>query len=167
MKNKIFPRNRRTRDFACITRALIPRNRSGWIEIVEAFTAILLVAGVLLILLNKGYLENTDASEKIYKAQLSILREIQTNTSLRADTLNASAPLPIEWNSLSFPASVKAKIIERTPNYLNCTGKICYMNQTCSLGQGMNKDIYSQSVTITSTLGALDFRKLNLFCWTR
>jgi hypothetical protein len=134
---------------------------------VEAFVAIMLVAGVLLILLSRGSIEKADISDKVYKAQLSILREIQTNTSLRADIVNAPEPLPIEWNSLSFPASVKAKILERTPNYLNCTGKICYMNQTCSLGQGMNKDIYSQSVTITSTLEAIDFRKLNLFCWTR
>jgi hypothetical protein len=143
------------------------KNKKGWIEIVEAFTAILLVAGVLLILLNKGYLKDTDMSDQVYEVQISILREIQTNTSLRADILNAPTPLPVEWNSAGFPASVKAKIIDRTPNYLNCTGKICYMNQSCSLGEKKDKDVYSQAVTITSVLGEMDYRKLNLFCWAR
>jgi hypothetical protein len=144
-------------------------DKKGWIEIVEAFVAVLLITGVILILLNKGYIGRTDISEKVYEAQLAILREIETNDTLRADILNAPEPLPVAWEDSGFPANVKNKITERTPNYLSCTGKICDMTQMCTLGEeeSQGKDIYSQAVTITSTLETLGYRKLNLFCWTK
>jgi hypothetical protein len=146
------------------------KNKRGWIEIVEAFVAVLLVVGVVLIVLNKGYLQKTDISERVYEAELSILREIQTNTSLRTKILDAPEPLPIAWEDARFPVEVKDKIIQRTPNYLDCIGRICNMTQTCNLEdtkEAKEKDIYSQSVTITSTLQTLSYRKLNLFCWIK
>jgi len=142
-------------------------NKSGWIEIVEAFVAVLLIVGVVLIILNKGYLEGTDISERVYEAQLSILREIQTNDTLRVKILSAAEPMPVPWEDSRFPVEVKSKIIVRTPNYLSCVGRICNMTQTCSISESQVKDIYSQSVTISSTLQTVSYRKLNLFCWTK
>jgi hypothetical protein len=165
-------KNKQTHDPARSPLTLLPRNRSGWIEIVEAFFAILLVASVILLLLNKGYFKGSDISDEVYNIQVSVLREIQTNETLRTDIVNAvsgipGADLPVEWNNSNFPTSVKDKIYQRVPNSLNCTGKICNMTATCTLGEVKEKDIYSQSVTITSTLYNITFRKLNLFCWAR
>lgn len=143
------------------------KNKNGWIEIVEAFVAVLLIAGVVLIVLNRGYLQKTDISDQIYDSQLSILREIETNDTMRTEVLSAPAPLPIEWEDPRFPADVKSRIIVRTPNYLMCSGKICDMNVTCSLSGNKEKDIYSQSVAISSTLQDLGYRQLNLFCWMK
>ncbi len=145
----------------------LTKNRRGWIQIVEAFVAVLLVVGVVLIVLNKGYLERTDISERVYEAELSILREVQTNDSLRTKILSAAEPMPVPWEDARFPAEVKDKIIARTPNYLDCIGRICNMTQICVISEEKGKDIYSQSVTITSTLQTLSYRKLNLFCWTK
>ncbi len=95
------------------------KNNRGWIEIVEAFVAILLVAGVLLILANKGYLGKTDISEQVYTAQLSMLREIETNDAFRAEILAIS-------NLPSYvPTDVQQLINTRTPNYLTCIGQVC------------------------------------------
>jgi hypothetical protein len=144
------------------------KNKRAWIEIVEAFVSVLLIVGVVLILLNKGYLERTDISERVYEAQLSILREIQTNETLRTQISSAPLPLPIIWTDTRFPNDLKNKITERTPNYLDCVGKICNMSLICTLDEEQNKDIYSQSVAISSTLGGGEiYRKLNLFCWTK
>jgi len=145
----------------------LARNRRGWIEIIEAFVAVLLVAGVILIVLNKGYFQKTDISNRVYETELSILREIQTNDTLRSKILNAAEPLPIEWADVRFPIEVKDKITARTPDYLNCIGKICNMTQICIISESPQKDVYSQSVTITSTLQTISYRKLNLFCWTK
>lgn len=142
-------------------------NKGGWIQIVEAFVAVLLIVGVVLILLNKGYLEKADISERVYEAELSILREIQTNDTLRVKILSAPEPMPVPWEDARFPVEVKNKIIMRTPNYLDCVGKICDMAQICTIDESKEKDIYSQAVTITSTLQTLGYRKLNLFCWTK
>ncbi len=143
-------------------------NKNGWIEIVEAFVSVLLIIGVVLIVLNKGYIAKTDISERVYEAQISILREIQTNDTMRTDISSVPEPLPIPWESSAFPASVKNTIIERTPNYLECVGKICNISETCSLEETKEKDIYSQSVIISTTLKEGEvYRKLNLFCWTK
>jgi hypothetical protein len=144
----------------------VMRSKSGWIEIVEAFVAVLLIVGVLLIVLNKGYLEKRDISEMIYETQLSILREIQTNDTLRTKILDIPEPMPVAWEDERFPVELKDKIIKRTPNYLECIGKICDMTQSCTI-ESKEKEIYSQSVAITSTLQTLSYRKLNLFCWMK
>ena len=63
------------------------RNKRGWIRIVEAFIAVLLVAGILLFVINKGYIGRRDISQQVYDAQLAVLREIQLNDTLRTQIL--------------------------------------------------------------------------------
>ena len=140
-------------------------NKRGWIEIVEAFVAILLVVGVVLVVVN-NQTSNTDISDQVYKVQVSILREIELNDTMRADILNAG-DVPINWDDSNFPSSVKNTIIERTPGYLNCTAKICDIADACSMQINTNKNVYSQPVTISSTLQGVGYRKLNLFCITK
>ena len=53
--------------------------KHAWIRIVEAAVAILLIAGVVLIVLGQGNLKKQDPSEEIYKAETAILRDIQKN----------------------------------------------------------------------------------------
>jgi hypothetical protein len=150
-----------------VMRIKLMKNKSGWIQIVEAFVAVLLVAGVVLILVNKNSFTKTDISNTVYETELSILREIQTNNTLRAEIINAPEPLPIEWEDTTFPAGVRNKIIVRTPSSLDCIGRICKMNETCTLETNNGKDIYSQAVVISSTLQEVDYRQLNLFCWLK
>lgn len=144
------------------------RNNRGWIEIIEAFVAILLIVGAILILLNKGYIGKSDISERVYNIEISILREIQTNETLRTEILGAPEPLPIEWGDSNFPEDLRDKIITRTPDYLECLGKICNLNSTCTYNGEEGKDIYAQSVVISTTLDQPEplYRQLNLFCWT-
>ena len=136
-------------------------NKRGWIKIVEAFVAILLIVGIVLSLLGGGYIKKEDPSANIYKIEVSILRDIQNNNSLRYDILNAPAPLPIEWNN--FPLSIKNKIILDPPAYLNCGGKICSIEDSCLLSQNTNKDVFARSTIISSTIT----RQLKIFCWEK
>ena len=145
----------------------LTKNRRGWIEIVEAFVAVLIIIGVILVVLNKEYFPKTDVSNTVYDTEVSILREIQTNSTLRTTIIGALEPLPIPWEDARFPSEVKNKIILRTPNGLDCVGKICEMNKTCSLEENNGKDIYSQSVAISATLQNVSYRQLNIFCWTK
>jgi hypothetical protein len=75
--------------------------------------------------------------------------------------------MPIGWSDSRFPTELQSKIIARTPNYLTCIGQICNMTQICVTNEAKGKDVYSQSVSITSTLQNVEFRKLNLFCWAK
>jgi len=138
-------------------------NCRGWIKIVEAFIAILLIAGTLLIVINQGYIGRTNISSKIYEMEVSVLREIELNDMLRNEILAVS--LPTKWDE--FPANVKNKIKNRIPDYLECTAKICEMDKICALDEYVDKDVYVQSVAITANLETYNPRQLKLFCWVK
>jgi hypothetical protein len=147
------------------------KNKRGWIRIVEAFIAVLLIAGVLLIVINRGYIGRTDISEQVYQVQLAILREIELNDNLRSNILEISEnDLPINWTSFDDRkyklGDVKQKIIDRTPEYLTCEGRICKLDIVCAQEKFIEKDVYAQSVAITADLEKYAPRQLKLFCWT-
>ena len=140
------------------------KNKRGWIKIVEAFVAVLLIAGVVLIIIDKEYLKKEDISSEVYDTELKILKEIQLNNTLRENILNAGTP-PINWSN--FPLIIKNKIINDMPDYLDCNAKICGIEDACTIDENSEKDIYVQSVIITSTLDTLNYRQLKLFCWVK
>lgn len=150
-------------------------DKRGWIKIVEAFIAVLIVAGVLLLFINKGYLGSgkSDYSEKIYNAQISILREVQLDSDLREEVLNVEeVPVGSDQEGI-FPVGVKTKIDERIQEYqyLECTASICELDKICPQPTSTNKekDVYAQAVAISaeSTLPKFSPRQLKLFCWTK
>lgn len=142
-------------------------NKRGWIKIIEAFFAILLIAGVLLFVINKGYpQENT--SMKIYEKETEILREIEINSSLRGDILSVSL-VPVEWANFTSAGltDVKDKITNKTPNYLNCSAKLCEINKKCKIEQPTLKDVYATSIGIFANAEEYDPKQLRLFCWEK
>lgn len=155
------------------------KSKRGWIRIVEAFIAVLLVTGVLLIFINNGYLGQgkSDYSEKIYNAQISILREIQLDPDLRVEILSVkSESMPVSSNLEGvFPQQVLNKINERVTEYqyLNCTASLCELDKVCSYSSEVpNKNIYAQAVAISAEpsdpkLITFSPRQLKLFCWTK
>jgi len=141
----------------------ITNAKRGWIRIVEAFVAILLITGVILVILDKGYIGKSDISKEVYTQQEAILREIQLNDTLRGKILGAN-PLPVNWSNM--PVFVQGKINEM-PNYLECEAEICAINDNCLISKTIEKDIYVRSVAITSSQGSYDARQLKMFCWLR
>lgn len=144
----------------------IKKNKRGWIRVVEAFTALLLVSGALLYIVDKNVGFEEDISEKVYQIQNSILREIEVNNSLR-DTILKS-PTGIESTGENFPTNLKKSVKNRIPEYLNCSIKICKMDNTiCEKSKYIEKNIYAHSVPITANLTRYEPRQVKLFCWVK
>lgn len=147
------------------------KQKRGWIRIVEAFVAVLLITGVLLIVINKGYIAKEDISDKVYSSQWAVLREIELDQNLREEVLNPNLQIPVE--GLEVPGDVINKINSRMPSYLQCVSKICELNEVCELSttpeQAQEKDIYAQSITIAATPSVSEFnpKQLKMFCWVR
>jgi len=142
-------------------------NKKGWIKIIEAVIAIILVVSVLLIVINQGYIGKKDISLQIYETEILILREIQLDDDLRKSILNADLS---NWDEKDFPEDIKEKITERTPNYLECEARICEMGDSCEFWKTSEENIYAQSVAITTTISQeqeLKYRQLKLFCWVK
>lgn len=140
------------------------KNKSGLIRIIEAFVMILIITGLLLTVLNKGYLSKSDNSEKIYESEQTILRAIQLDDSLRNEILTLEN-LPVEWNN--FPTNVKNEITSETPISLECKAKICNLNDICILNEEIEKEIYAQKTIITASLTTYSPRELKIFCWEK
>jgi len=144
------------------------KNKRAWIRIVEAFVAILLIMGVLLVFINKGYIFKKDVSQNIYEFQLSALREVELNDNLRNEILSTNQTLiPIESGSPNFPADVNSNISAKIPSYLECKSKICLAERICALDKYVEKDVYSKSVVITANLTNYNPRQLKIFCWEK
>ncbi len=147
------------------------KNRKGWLKIVEAFVAVLLVASVALIVINRNQ-RDSNISETVYEVEISILREIQLNEALRASVLKATPPIEFDGTGegqTNFPNDVEKKITERTPNYLECKGKICTPDDSCYLISAEADEIYAESVILTGTdsSGKYTAKQLKIFCWTK
>ena len=139
------------------------KNKRGWLKIAEASIAVLIVASVVLIVLSRSEIQNKDISPAIGDAEISILREIELNNTLRAEILATSGE--VEWTSFSSAApKTEAKISSKIPDYLNCSAKICDSSSPCSMSEASGEDVYVESTLITSTLNTFNPRVLKLFC---
>ena len=56
-------------------------NKKGWLRILEAFLAIMLITGVLLVLYSRNL--NTNRGGEIYNLQKSILDEVAEDDEMR------------------------------------------------------------------------------------
>ena len=140
------------------------KNKRGWIRIVEALIAILLIAGFLILVLDSQQNGKKDISSKVYVTENAILREVQSNNTYREDILG------IEETSVEFENfndNLKEHINNRIPNYLNCTGKICDFgyDPVCNI-DSLKKDIYVRSVMIATDSTIYKPKLLKIFCWT-
>lgn len=143
--------------------------KKGWIKIVEAFVAILLVAGVLLVVVNRGYLGGEDISSRVYNFQISFLREVEKNSELREYILELPEDnLPIGWGSFKSEnlENIKELLEKRIPNYLNCELKVCKPELVCAFEGGLDKNIYAQAVIIAANQDIYSPKQLKMFCWT-
>ena len=138
------------------------RGKRGWIRIVEAFIAVLLISGTLLIVINKGYIGKKDISQKVYDAELAILKEIEMDEGLRKEILRAEEGV--------IPTGVSSRIEQRIPNYLDCQAKICKLNDICVLdlsAEAEDRDVYATPIAIAATSDRYNPRQLKLFCWVK
>ncbi|MDO8468107.1 MAG: hypothetical protein Q7S56_04140 [Nanoarchaeota archaeon] len=145
--------------------------KGGYIKIIEAVIALLLISGTLLILIRQGYFGGgNDLSARVYNDQLNILKEIQADKNLRiailsVDDSSLEQNNGIEMNETGFPASVANKITLSTPNYLICNAKICKLQNVCELKYYKEGDVYAQSVPIAAEETQYSPRQIKLFCW--
>ncbi|MCK5624933.1 hypothetical protein KAI04_03775 [Candidatus Pacearchaeota archaeon] len=139
------------------------KNKRGWIRIVEALVAILLISGFLILVIDDFGDEKKDISNKVYVAENAILREIQLNSTYRNYILGIGET-SVEFKD--FNVYLKNHITSRVPTYLNCTGKLCdfSVNPVCDI-DALEKDIYVKSVIIAANSTIYNSKILKIFCW--
>jgi len=134
------------------------KNKHGWIRIVEALVAILLIIGFVLLII-EGSSVKKDVSSRIYLTENAILTEIQLNSTFRDYILDVSVPLEFE----NFEQDLKNHITNRLPEYLECDAKICAASNVC-INEILEEDVYVRSLMIAGDADVYNPKQLKLFC---
>lgn len=143
-------------------------NKRGWIKIVEAFIAILIIVGVALFLYGNKSPQNKDLSSEIYPIQRAILDEIQNNEEFRTMIVGIN-DVPVIWEKFEENGlgEIKEKIKEKTPTNLECVAKICKLgNVICDI-EYINKEVYAQPIVISTNVTDYSPKQLKLFCYLK
>lgn len=141
------------------------KNKKGWLRVVEAFLAILIIGGVILIIVNQDTEGEKQDTFGIYENELAILREVQLNDALRSSILMISdSSLPVELNNSAFPQDVEDKIESRISPYMTCNAKICDIYQECIANISSASDVYTRQSLIFANLQVNNPRKLSIAC---
>jgi len=141
------------------------RGKSGFLRIVEAFIAILIIAGVM------GYvyvqrIQKPNEADSINQLEKIILSEIANNEDLRSAVLNGDSGLDIDdakANRILINDTIKKSI----PDEYEFDFKICDLIVVCELGIYTGKEVFANEVTISSTLEQYNPKKIRLFMWRK
>jgi len=130
------------------------KNKKAWLRIFEAFVAILLVLGVLIVMVTRSY-SNKGGGESIQETQRFILEQISANDELRKDILQENN------------AHVNETIVSMIPSHWNFETRICNLSAVCGMSNYIEKDVYADEILITGNLTFYNPKKLRLFVWMK
>ncbi|VVB78083.1 Uncharacterised protein [uncultured archaeon] len=131
------------------------KNKKGWMRIIEAFIAVLIITGGVLVVLSKQNNLNSNSSEKIYEKQRYILDIVTNNESLRKAVIENQ------------PNVVSDAILQMLPANFDFTIKICEISDICNTDTPHDREVYTSEVIVTSTIQQYQPRKLRFFVWVK
>lgn len=141
-------------------------NKKGWVRVLEVFVSIMIVTSVIVLLITRGVSER-DLSSEISSMEISILREIQLNETMRENILEVSPPINwsgFETNGLT---AIKNKINEKKYSGIECEAKICSTRDNCFSDGNTTKNIYAEKAMISADINSYNPRQLKIFCWEK
>ncbi|MCR4284770.1 MAG: hypothetical protein NUV97_01845 [archaeon] len=143
---------------------MVIRNKRGWMRILEATIAVLIVSGVLLVAHSKYVDRGLDAGTYAFNIQKKILNDISSRTDLRTYVLSSDTTIPTELSDFvsqqipsSFSHSLKVCDLEIPPTP-------CKLNDTEFIAT-LNSDIFVEEVIISSNITDYNPKKVRLFLW--
>tara|TARA_Y100000310_G_C20462680_1_gene706124 strand:- start:481 stop:906 length:426 start_codon:yes stop_codon:yes gene_type:complete len=136
-------------------RRITKLDRKAWLRIVEAFLAIIIVLGAVLVIMVRQK-PNVDISESIYERQGQILDLISKNEELRNEVL-------IEKTD-----KIDLAILELVPGNWNYSTNICNITLICPNPKEVyDTEVYSREKMITANLTKYAPKKLRFFVWMK
>lgn len=136
-------------------------NKKAWLKIVEAFFAVLLILGALLIILGRQD-NSVEIENEISVLQTNILASISKDTSFREDIL-ATSPLDL--------SRINVFVETLVPGWMNFSVQVCDYDNICPLDAPAaileNREVYSQSILIFATSNEYNPKQLKIFMWRK
>lgn len=135
-------------------------NKRGWIRILEATIAVMLVAGVLTIIYASETTDNQLEVDQLKNVQEIVLKEISTKDDLRDYVLSEDLD------------SLNQSVAAFVPSHLGYSLRVCNLSAPCKLDSStfkdtLTRDVVAESTIIASNLSEYDPKKAVLFLWYR
>jgi hypothetical protein len=142
------------------------RNKRGWLRILEATVAIMMVSGVLLVMYSKQ-VQREDISEYVYTTQQEVLSEISLRGDLRGMALRGNESGLNEFAGTKIPGAFNYYL--RICNLSDGAGGIL----PCSLPDNVSiqlfresRDVFAEETIISSDFSeGYDPKRVKLFIW--
>lgn len=139
----------------------LQKNKKGWIKVIEAFMAIMMLLTIVFIIINSNTLRSADKSH-IEDRSAEILRFVQLNDSLRSDVLSYTN-FSSDSIEPDFPVDV-ARYANYSVSGVFCYFRICNITDACDGTRNFDDEVYAKDILITSDLTEYNPRKLKIFC---
>ena len=128
-------------------------NKRGFLKIMEASIAIVIILSVLFVLYNRNQATNeVDLSE----SARSILGEMSKSVVLREAVITQDKETVEDFVSSKIPEG-----------FLEHEVRICEINEVCGMSHFIEKDVYVGERVISSTLNSIESKKVRLFIWRK
>ena len=145
------------------------RNKCGWIRILEATIAVMIVAGVLVVVYAKQVDKGIGPSDYFYSLQREILMDVSSSSDLRLLVLNGDE------------AGLNMSIFGDIPSAFGYYLRICELGDVtdfCKIddvgvvAEVAEKDVFIEEIVISADLGdggsaTYSPKKVRLFVWER
>jgi hypothetical protein len=131
------------------------KNKKGWLRIVEAVIAILIVFGAVLYVVSKQNYA-PDRTQEIYEKADYVLQIVSKNDTLRQMVINKETTLLDQEISRMVPVSW---------GFSTCIVENILL--ICSPITPHDREVYVKEVLIVSTMQKYSPRKLRLFIWMK
>src|SRR3989344_6833030 len=113
------------------------RGKKGFVRILEAFIAILIISGALAFFY-VNQIQKPKQEEGIRDLIRLTLEDINTNSELRQSVLNRNQ------------TAINNKIDSFISNNYEYSFNFCNLNEICSLQQQVNKPVFSDEIAVSS-----------------
>ena len=130
------------------------RGKKGFIRILEAFIAILIISGAMAFFY-VSQVQKPNQEEAIRDLERLILEDISNDLELRKAVLTEDIGV------------IDLRIDEFVSNDYGYDFKICPINEICGFEGIADKEIFSDEVAISSTLTIYEPKVLKLFIWEK
>ncbi|MFH0712021.1 MAG: hypothetical protein V1889_02835 [archaeon] len=145
------------------------RNKRGWIRILEATIAVMIVAGVLVVAYAKQVDRGEGPVDYFHSLEKQILMDISSSSELRLMALNG--------DEASLDLFVDGEIPDAFGHYLRVcvlgsVDDFCKINDTAVVAEIKDKSVFVEEIIVSADLGdgsnaEYDPKKVRLFVWER
>jgi|ETNmetMinimDraft_26_1059896.scaffolds.fasta_scaffold32784_2 hypothetical protein len=139
-------------------------NRRGWLRILEATIAVLIVISTLVVVYSNQPTRTIDLEEYMYNLQKKILLDIGSRSDLRANVLNygdfENSTALENFTSMNVPSSFRHSI--KVCDLSN--GNVCKLNNT-EVIETKNKNVFVEETIVSADFGDYNPKKVRVFIW--